>query len=75
MTDQQTNYLIRKEAAEYITRQGLRVAETTLGKLACIGGGPKYQKFGRTPVYLAEDLDAWILSRLSGPMLSSSKGA
>ncbi len=75
MTDQQTNYLIRKEAAEYVTRKGLRLAATTLGKLACIGGGPTYHKFGRTPVYLAEDLDAWILSRLSGPMLSSSKGA
>lgn len=74
MADQLQNFLTRKQAAEYVTRQGLRFAASTLGKFACIGGGPLFRKFGRTPVYLAEDLDAWILSRLSGPMASSSKG-
>lgn len=68
-------FLTRSEAAEYVARKGLRFAASTLCKLACIGGGPLLRKFGRTPVYLAEDLDAWIQSRLSGPMASSSKGA
>lgn len=75
MADQLQNFLTRKQAAEYVSGQGLRFAASTLGKLACVGGGPLFRKFGRTPVYLAPDLDAWIQSRLSDPIASSSKGA
>jgi hypothetical protein len=44
-----------------------------LAKLATIGGGPIYRKFGRIVVYTTDDLDAWALSRLSRPMASTSE--
>jgi hypothetical protein len=30
----------RKEAAQYLTERGYRIAHATLAKLACLGGGP-----------------------------------
>ena len=58
---------IRKE---YLTRghikQGLPVSPKTLAKYACVGGGPKFRKFGTMRViYKVEDLDEWIERRLS----------
>jgi predicted DNA-binding transcriptional regulator AlpA len=47
------------EAAHY-----LRLAASTLAKLRCYGGGPKYSKAGqRIIVYDRADLDAWLGSR------------
>lgn len=65
-------YLSRREAAEYLKGKGLPIAPTTLSKLACIGGGPVYQSFGRLARYLPADLDAWAASRLSAPKRSTS---
>jgi hypothetical protein len=73
-------YLRRAEAARYLQeRYGAYTAET-LAKLACIGGGPRFQKVGPYPLYRPEDLDAWIASRMTGPVahnseLASPKGA
>lgn len=59
-------YLTRGQAAEYCIKQGLPVSPKTLAKYACIGGGPKFRKFGTTRViYKIEDLDEWIERRLS----------
>ncbi len=68
MTTHSTNpihrYLRRMEATDYLQyRWGLRYAPSTLAKLACIGGGPRFVKAGRWPMYRAEDLDAWAFSR------------
>ena len=59
-------YLTRGQAAEYCIKQGLPVSPKTLAKYACIGGGPKFRKFGTMRViYKIEDLDEWIEQRLS----------
>jgi len=36
-----------------------RTAPATLAKLACIGGGPNFESFGRKPLYREADLLAW----------------
>ncbi len=59
-------YLTRGQAAEYCIKQGLPVSTKTLAKYACVGGGPKFRKFGTMRViYKIEDLDEWIERRLS----------
>jgi len=44
----------------------------TLAKLRCIGGGPKFRKFGRHVLYADEDLVAWAEERLSALRCSTS---
>lgn len=59
-------YLTRGQAAEYCIKQGLPVSPKTLAKYACVGGGPKFRKFGTMRVvYKIADLDEWIEQRLS----------
>ena len=42
-----------------------RVAESTLAKLRCYGGGPRFAKLGpRLVVYDRADLDAWMSNRM-----------
>ena len=66
-----TQYLNRKEAAGYVRAKGLPCMPSTLGKLATLGGGPLMRKFGRSVVYTATDLDAWVASRMSPPKSST----
>ena len=44
--------LDRRQAAAFLTARGYRTAPATLAKLACIGGGPTFESFGRKP-YIA----------------------
>ena len=68
-----SKYLGRPEAAEYLTEQrGLRTSPRTLTKLASIGGGPVYQRFGKRAVYTQDALDAWADRRLSAPLRSTA---
>jgi hypothetical protein len=62
----------RKEAAQFLTDRGYRTASATLAKLACIGGGPIFESFGRRPLYREADLLAWALARTTGPRRSTS---
>lgn len=57
--------LSRAQAAEYLESIGVPVARTTLAKLACVGGGPRFRKFGRRPIYSVEDLDSWVAARMT----------
>lgn len=66
------HFLSRAEAAEYVRSRGLPCAKTTLAKLATLGGGPKFRKFGERAAYTSEWLDEWIESRLSEPVESTS---
>ena len=43
--------LRRSQAVEYL--------------LACVGGGPSFQKFGRTVLYPRVELDRWAEARIS----------
>lgn len=55
----------RAKAAEYLQqRLGAYTAET-LAKLACVGGGPRFVKVGKFPLYRVSDLEEWIASRTS----------
>jgi hypothetical protein len=64
--------LDRKEAASFLTAHGYRTAPATLAKLACIGGGPAFESFGRRPLYRESDLLAWAQSRSTGLRRSTS---
>jgi hypothetical protein len=64
--------LDRKQAAQFLTDRGYRTAAATLAKLACIGGGPTFQSFGRKPLYREADLLAWAEEKTSGPRRSTS---
>lgn len=68
-------YLGRKEAADYVRSLGLCCSKNTLDKLATVGGGPIFRKFGSRVVYTVEDLDLWVSGRLSRPLNSTSSSA
>lgn len=67
--------LNRPGASAHIQARGLRATPGTLAKWATVGGGPRFRKFGRDVVYDVADLDAWIDSKLSAPMASTTRGA
>jgi hypothetical protein len=62
----------RKEAAQFLTDQGYKTAPATLAKLACIGGGPPFESFGRRPLYREADLLGWAQGRTTGLRRSTS---
>jgi hypothetical protein len=64
--------LDRKQAAQFLTERGYTTAPATLAKLACIGGGPVFQSFGRKPLYREADLLAWAQAKTTGPRRSTS---
>jgi hypothetical protein len=47
-------------------------AEKTLAKLAVIGGGPPFVRYGRIPLYDSDVLDSWVNSKLSRQVKSTS---
>jgi hypothetical protein len=64
----------RRDAAAHIReKHGVPCAEAWLAKLASIGGGPVFQKFGRFPIYRIQDLDDWANSRFSKPVRSTAE--
>jgi hypothetical protein len=66
--------LRRREAAKYLRETwGIPCAEKTLAKIAVIGGGPPFVRFGRVPLYDAETLDIWVRSKLSRQFKSTSE--
>lgn len=68
-------YLSRKEASTFLSALGLFIAPSTLAKLASVGGGPVFRRFGRQVKYLPRDLVSWAEDRLSGPVRSTSQFA
>ena len=67
--------LRRAEASEYLKDKfGLDYKPSTLAKLACLGGGPRFEHAGRFPLYPEPELDAWATSRIS-PLKSSTSDA
>jgi hypothetical protein len=62
----------RIDAAAYVRNKwGVPCAPKWLAKLATTGGGPKFARFGRVPIYTDVDLDDWVLSRMS-PIVGST---
>lgn len=66
--------LRRAEVPGYLlSYHGIQIAVTTLAKLASIGGGPPFCKFGRRVLYEQDALDAWVHQKLSLPRFNTSK--
>jgi hypothetical protein len=72
MTMEYDRRLDRKQAAEFLTKRGYRTAPATLAKLACLGGGPVFESFGRRPLYREDDLLTWAEAKTTGPRRSTS---
>lgn len=70
MTD--VTFFDRKQAAKHLTDRGLKTAPSTLSKLATVGGGPLFRRYGVRVVYMIDDLNAWAESKLSSPLRSTS---
>ena len=62
----------RREIADFLTEQGYRIAPSTLAKLAVIGGGPAFRKFGSRPIYDPAESLAWARSRTTSRRTSTS---
>lgn len=64
--------LRRVDASAYLRdNHGIVRSPATLAKLAVVGGGPRFQKVGRTPLYPVEELDRWA-ANLTGPLMTST---
>ena len=51
---------------------GVPCEAKTLAKLRCVGGGPKFRRFGRLIRYDRQELELWARNRLSQPLRSTS---
>jgi hypothetical protein len=64
----------RRAASGYLRHKwGIERAPGTLAKLAVVGGGPRFRKAGRIPLYAPTDLDAWAQELLGEPVASTSE--
>jgi hypothetical protein len=68
-------FLTRDRAAEYLRSKGIPCQKAYLAKLATVGGGPVFRRLGSRTLYQAQDLDDWIMRRLSDPISSTSEAA
>lgn len=62
----------RRQIADFLTEQGYRIAPSTLAKLAVIGGGPAFRKFGSRPIYDPDESLEWARSRTTSRRSSTS---
>ena len=73
MSDKLTR-LRRSEASAYLQAEwGVVRRPATLAKLAVTGGGPRFQRAGRVPLYATSDLDAWAEALLSPSVRSTAE--
>ncbi len=69
----QQQYFRRAQAAKFITDTwGIPCSPAYLAKLAVTGGGPPFRKISRFTVYAKADLVAWVESRSTGLLTSTS---
>lgn len=66
-------YLTRLEAEGFLRANGFPVSAKTLQKMATVGGGPIYQRFGHRALYTPDNLLAWARNRLSSPRCNTSE--
>jgi hypothetical protein len=66
-------YLSRTAAAEHLRSLGLKIAPSTLAKMAVIGGGPPFSKFMSRVLYQPRDLEDWAAARISPKRNSTSE--
>ncbi len=68
-------YLSRAASAKFLSDVGFPTSPRTLEKLAHLGGGPVYRKFGRRTIYAPADLITWAEGRASLPRRHTSEAA
>jgi hypothetical protein len=61
-----------RQASTFLTERGWRTAPATLNKKRCVGGGPKFELFGRRPLYTERALLEWAQARTTPPLRSTS---
>jgi hypothetical protein len=62
----------RSVASTYLREvHGVSLSPATLAKLAVLGGGPRFRRDGRFPLYDLPELDTYAVARL-GPLCSST---
>ena len=66
------HFLSRPQATKYLNDRGIQLGENFLGQAASRGGGPLYRRLGKQALYLRSDLDAWIDTKISRPLRSTS---
>jgi hypothetical protein len=67
------HYLNRKQATSYLREKGIPCGDNFLAHQAVDGTGPQFRYSGRHPIYVEEDLDDWIESRLTAPVRSPTE--
>lgn len=66
--------LRRWEASEYLRLvHGVEIAPATLAKWVTVGGGPKFNRINRTPLYPTVELDRWVAEKISASISSTSE--
>lgn len=66
-------YVPVEEASRILATLGVPLAPATLTRLRCVGGGPRFTKFGRTPMYARQSLEDWADSRISPEVAANSE--
>jgi hypothetical protein len=73
MENEQHRRYRRAEASIYLKQKyDIDRKPSTLAKLACVGGGPRFQTAGRIPLYPEVELDQWAQTLLSPLKRSTS---
>jgi hypothetical protein len=67
--------LTRAMAAEALSAAGYPVRQATLATKASRGGGPRFRRFGKKPLYRWGDALEWAQSLLSPPMSNTSEAS
>lgn len=74
--DLEPRALRRWEASAYLKKRfNISMAPATLAKLASIGGGPRFYRNARAPLYPVDLLDEWALARRGNIVRSTSEVA
>jgi hypothetical protein len=66
-------YLNRKQATDWLRNRGLNVGDYFLAREAVLGTGPQFRYSGRKPLYVEEDLAAWLEDGLTKPVRTPSE--
>ena len=72
-TDNPEQLLRREGLAEDLQSLGYPITAKTLATMACRGGGPPFELFGKIPLYRRGPGRAWAQSRLASPARSTAK--
>jgi len=59
-----TQFLNRKNAAEYLSKKGIRSSNASLARAAMGGDGPPYVKINGAAYYKTEWLDQWLEAQM-----------